>query len=424
MDDNNENKFEEKNGREGQKAAKRDNQIALQRKYFKEKADSLKINPDNKIISIRYLKSLVLAGKIAAEDVAVIKQQEKGGENKYLVLDKDAKPVATIDKDFNIQIDPGYMKQYEGYVGLPGKQTESQKDMYDYDRQYKCEHIEEQEHDKKQQVEDKKRKFSHLRQDIGPDITAIIEIENKAELGAVLDQDIPSNTRAYIVQFSDGTTRICLEQGETVKEVATDVHTRQIEDALGKSLNMNNLDGTKFRANEFRAAEKSDSDKQLIIINPESSGRDQVIESEGTTGRVRTGTFVKDSEGKMTQLKGNILYPEGIQTEIDLQNYVKQDTSLDEAIEAQMRLDLIKEAQRLKSEIESIKKSDINVKDKHNMLNEKRNELEDILAELGMDYDDAEEVLEHSEDDSPDTDDGERVRRTPEEEALARMGLL
>ena len=403
-----------------------DNQLELQKDVFGKEANALKTSPENKIISIKYLKSLVLAGRIAVEGVAVVKQQEKSEESKYLVLDKDAKPIATIDGDFTIQIDPDYMKQYEEHIGVPGEQTESQKDTYDYDKQYKCEQIEEQENVKKKAIEDKKKKFSQMKQDIGADITAIVEIENKAELGAILDQDIPSNTRAYIVQFSDGATRICLEQGETVKEVATDVHTRQIEQALGEFLDMDRLDGAILRSKEFRATKNKGSGNQGIVISPESSGRDQVIESEGTTGRARTGIFVENPEGKKTQLTGSILYTDEIQTELDLQNYVSQETPLNNAIEAQIRLDLIKEAQRLRAEIESIQNSNMNLKDKHNMLNEKRAELNHVLEKLEMNYDDPDVDLEteQSGEDVPDTDDGDRDRITPEEEALKRNYLI
>lgn len=418
------------------------NQIQLQIKYFDEQVEPLKTNKSNKITAIQYMAELKLAGKIAVEDVVIVKQEDKDGALQYLVVDRDAKPVATIGEDFSVQIDENYLQQYEGYIGKPGEQTEQQKEIFDYDKvkpkegdapdreskkYYKCEQIQEQEEEKKKNIDDKKKKFSHTRQDVGADITAIVEIENKEELAAILDTDIPSVTNAYIVKFSDGATRICLEQGETIKEIASDIHTQQIEAALRKTMNLEDIDGTKLRSNEFRAAEKPDSDKQLVIINPEHSGRDQVVESDGATGRVRSGEFVKNSDGKMVQVKGSVLYPQNIQMETDLKNYEKQETELDEAIDASDKLEKLLEAARLQAEIESIRKSDINVKDKYNMLNEKRRDLEDVLDELGMDYEDAEKELEEAGEDVPDVeepdtdDDGDRGGRlTPEEEALRR----
>lgn len=406
------------------------NQLQLQIKYFEKQTKPLKINESNRITAIQYFKTLKLGGHIAANDVAVVKQEGQDRIPQYLVVGGDTMPVATIGDDFSIQIDKNYLQQYEGFIGKPGEQTEQQKELYDYDKDYKCEQIQEEEQGKKKRIDDKKKKFSHTKQYIGEDIVAIVEIQNKSELAAILDSDIPSVTNAYIVKFSDGSTRICLEKGETVTEIGSDIHTKQVETALGSSMNLEGMDGTKLRGSEFRAAEKKDSDKQLIIIDPEHSERNQVIESDGTTGKVRSGEFVKNDDGKMVQLKGSVLYPENIQTEIDLKNYTKQDTELDAAIDAQDRLAKLLEAARLQAEIDSIRKSDINIKDKHNMLNEKRRELEDVLTELGMDYEDVEEELEAAGEETPDVDypdtddDGDRTIETPEEAALRRNHML
>ncbi len=400
------------------------NQLQLQIQYFKNKVAPLKSNKENKITGIQYLKELRLAGKIAVNDVAVVKQQGKDRLPNYLVVGQDAKTVATIGDDFSIQIDETFLQQYEGYIGKLGEQTEQQKDFYDYDKEYKCEQVQEQEESKKKGVEEKKKKLSHTKQHTGEDIVAIVEIQNKSELAAILDTDIPSVTNAYIVKFEGGATKICLEQGETVTEIGSDIHTQQIEKALGETMNLGAMDGTKLRANEFRAAEKEDSDKQLIIIDPEHSGTDKVIESDGSTGRVRSGEFVKNANGKMVELKGSVLYPQNIQMETDMKNYVMQEphSELDDAIESQMRLELLLEAARIKAEIDSIRNSDINVKDKHNMLNEKRRDLEDVLSELGMDYEDVEEELEAAGEDVPDVDDPDADDgRSPGDDALDRL---
>lgn len=408
------------------------NKLALQRNFFKGKTLPLKRKEDDKILSIQYFKSLVLAGNLAVEDVCAIKRQDKDGNIEFAIMDRDVQTIATVREDYSIDIKDEFLQQYEAFIGKRGEQTPGQREIYDFEEPHVCKQIEGAEEAKKLNIKAIKAKAAVSNNCKTQDIVAIVEVKNKAELGAVLDQDIPSVCNAYIIKFSDGSTRICIEQGETMKPVASDIHTRQIEDALGKNLDMNKLDGTGFRANEFRAAENKETDNQLVVIDYESNDRDKVISTDGATGRVRTAEFIKNDDGKMVEVKGSVKHPSDIELETDLENYVQQDTDMDEAMEALNRLAKIEEAQAIMAEIQAIMDSDLPVKDKVNMSNQKQHDLADVLGELGIEYnfvdiEDPDETQEVAE-----TLDGEEAelknvmyrgeRLTPEEEALKKLG--
>lgn len=257
MDDKTKSEMEQEVIRDyNDKMSKLANQIKLQIEHFKKEANQLKTDDENTIKAIQYFEEFQLTDNIAVQDVALIKEQAEN-ELKYLVLDRELKKVATINEDFTIEINPEYLKHYESYIGKPGEQTPGQQECYDYEASHKCQQLQEQEQEKEEAVDEKKRKIAQLEDQPESEISSIVEITNKSELGAILNTDIPSVSSVYIVKFKNGDTKICIEQGESMEELACDIRTQQVEDAIGKHMDIDKLDGTKLRANELKSRSKT-----------------------------------------------------------------------------------------------------------------------------------------------------------------------
>lgn len=142
-----------------------------------------------------------------------------------------------------------------------------------------------------------------------------------------------------------------------------------------------------------------------------------------------------NQDGKMVQIKGSVLYPQDIQMETELKNYVTQEppTPLDNAIFAAVRVEKLKEAADLMEKIEATRNADIDVEYKDALLSEEKRELGCVLAELGMEYDEVEEKMnvdisagtkKEIEEIKEGVDEGgEREPETPEERAKRALHL-
>lgn len=155
------------------------------------------------------IEEISLGGQIGAENVFAVKVEDKKSKIETLIFDEEGKQIATINEQNRIILQQDFLEKFKEFTGEPGKQSPTQKDYYDFQKEYSLSQeemddlwvqVEEKEMPEGNTEKTRNAKFAEALGVSEGDMLSIVEVKEQDTKTVLVDKD-KKYSQIFIVEL-------------------------------------------------------------------------------------------------------------------------------------------------------------------------------------------------------------------------------